>query len=440
MMRLPAERSSETRPSGRRDERRRTPSPRGWACCAAALLVVAACSGGATTSPISTTRSGTIGFGVLSCFTGILAPLGRAMLQGAQVAETAINSAGGVLGRQLAVTYADTGCDSTDAVPAVHQLLDGDRDAGIIGPETDDISSDELIVTTAKVPTEFQGGWTEFDHNTNPYLWRDSPSDSQLGVAMAVYAKRMGYDSAALMFYSDPGGQTFIQPITRTYTKLGGTVVANVTLPPDQPSYASQVAQVVAAHPQVIFTQTDAATAAVLFGDLARSGGSAIPVVGTDVTASGEYLKAITYPAAHDRLVSIYGASVTGSAADAFGSTFTARFGGASSPLPNANYAYDAAVSLALAMDQAGTTDGTTVVRSMTRVTNPPGTQCSTYATCLSALKAGKKINYEGASGDLDYNRFNNVFGPYGAFRATPGGDQNQVASMSAEELARATP
>jgi ABC-type branched-subunit amino acid transport system substrate-binding protein len=178
----------------------------------------------------------------------------------------------------------------------------------------------------------------------------------------------------------------------------------------------------------------------VLFGDLARSGGTAIPVVGTDVTASGEYLKAITYPAAHDRLVSIYGASVTGSAADAFGSTFTARFGGASSPLANANYAYDAVVSLALAMDQAGTTDGTTVVRSMTRVTNPPGTQCSTYATCLSALKAGKKINYEGASGGLDYNRFNNVFGPYGAFRATPAGDQNQVASMSAEELARATP
>ena len=55
----------------------------------------------------------------------------------------------------------------------------------------------------------------------------------------------------------------------------------------------------------------------------------------------------------------------------------------------------------------------------MTKVTNPPGTACYTYSSCLALLKAGKKINYEGASGDLDYNKYNNTFGPYGAFQAT---------------------
>jgi hypothetical protein len=76
----------------------------------------------------------------------------------------------------------------------------------------------------------------------------------------------------------------------------------------------------------------------------------------------------------------------------------------------------------------------------MSKVTNPPGTACYTYASCLALLKAGTKINYEGASGDLDYNQYNNTFGPYGAFKATSAGLEQQVSVMSAPALAAATP
>jgi neutral amino acid transport system substrate-binding protein len=97
-------------------------------------------------------------------------------------------------------------------------------------------------------------------------------------------------------------------------------------------------------------------------------------------------------------------------------------------------------ISLALADDYAKTTNGTTVAHDMTKVTNPPGTACYTYASCLALLKAGTKINYEGASGDLDYNQYNNTFGPYGAFKATASGLEQQVTVMSAPALAAATP
>jgi hypothetical protein len=76
----------------------------------------------------------------------------------------------------------------------------------------------------------------------------------------------------------------------------------------------------------------------------------------------------------------------------------------------------------------------------MTKVTNPPGTACYTYPTCLNLLKAGTKINYEGASGSLDYNAYNNTFGPYGAFQSSPSGVEQQVSVMSASALAAATP
>jgi hypothetical protein len=138
----------------------------------------------------------------------------------------------------------------------------------------------------------------------------------------------------------------------------------------------------------------------------------------------------------------VFGTSITGTASSAFLGLFDKLYPSqkAAGPLANANYAYDAVISLALADDYAKTTSGTTVAHDMTKVTNPPGTACYTYASCLSLLKAGKKINYQGASGNLDYNQFNNTFGPYGAFQSTPSGLEKQVYVMSAAALAAATP
>jgi ABC-type branched-subunit amino acid transport system substrate-binding protein len=402
----------------------------------ALVLVLTACG----TTSTSTTSGGPVTMGVLSCFTGTLASLGQAMLQGAQVAQKAINDAGGILGRQLNLAQADTQCDEADSVPALRKLLATQDLVGIIGPETQEINADAPIITAAKIPDEFQGGSTLFDHNANTFLWRDSPSDSQLGVAMALYAHKKGYHTAALLFYSDIAAQTFAQPITATWQKLGHQIVSNVIVAPDQTSYRTQVQQIINTHPDVIFTQTDAATAAVLFQNFKELDNLAIPFVGTDVTGVDEYLKAVTYAAANAHLISVYGTSVTGQAADAFNQVFAAKFGSTAQPLANANYAYDAVISLALAVDKAGSTSGPAINAAVNTVTNSPGTQCYTYKDCLNLLKAGTKINYEGASGDLNYNKYNNVFGPYGAFQANTSGQEKQVMLLSAPDLAAATP
>jgi branched-chain amino acid transport system substrate-binding protein len=414
---------------------------------AATALVVSACGGSSSSGGtggsgnIKTNSAGRIGYGVLSCFTGTLASLGQAMLQGSQVAQKVINDGGGVLGKQLDLTHADTQCDEADAVPAVRKLLATDNVTGIIGPETQEIAAVSPIVSAAKIPTEFQGGSTDFDKNANHYLWRDSPSDSQLGVAMAVYGQKKGYKKAALLFYSDIAAQTFAKPITATWQKLGNSIVANVTVAPDQTSYRTQVQSIIDAKPDVIFTQTDAATAAVLFQNFKELNNLATPIVGTDVTGGPDYLQAITYPIAHDHLISVYGTNATGAAADNFSKAFSAQNGASAQPLANANYAYDAVISLALAMDQAGTTDGPAVIDAMKKVTNPPGTACDTYADCLKGIKAGTKIKMDGASGNLIYNDFNNVFGPYGAFQAdASSGAEAQVQLLSASDLAAATP
>ena len=81
------------------------------AACAAAV-VLAACASSSTSggggSGGGSPSSGPVTYGVLSCFTGRLASLGQAMLQGSQVAVSEINAAGGVLGRKLQQVTGDT--------------------------------------------------------------------------------------------------------------------------------------------------------------------------------------------------------------------------------------------------------------------------------------------------------------------------------------------
>jgi ABC-type branched-subunit amino acid transport system substrate-binding protein len=410
-------------------------------CAAAVVLAACASSSSSSGSGGGSTSGGPITYGVLSCFTGRLASLGQAMAQGSQVAVSEINSAGGVLGRKLQMVTGDTGCDVADGVTATNQMLTKNV-SGVIGPETQEINGIEPILDANHIVDEFQGGDTARDHQSDPYFFRDSPSDSQLGVAMALYGHQQGYTKAVMLFYSDPAAQTFLKPVSDTFTKLGGTIVKTIIVTPDQSTYLSQVREAIAAHPQVIFTQEDPPTAAVLFREFGQLGGGSIPWIGTDVTSGSDFLKAITYPVAHNVLTSVYGTSVTGTANSAFINLFNQLFPGqkAAGPLANANYAYDAVISLALADDYAKTTNGTTVAHDMTKVTNPPGTACYTYASCLALIKAGTKINYQGASGDLDYNQYNNTFGPYGAFKVTASGLEQQVTVMSAPALAAATP
>jgi ABC-type branched-subunit amino acid transport system substrate-binding protein len=407
----------------------------------AAAVLLAACASSGTSSGAGGSSSGPVTYGVLSCFTGRLASLGQAMAQGAKVAQSEVNAAGGVLGRKVQLVTGDTGCDVADGVTAVNQMLTKSV-SGVIGPETQEINGVEPILDSNHIVDEFQGGDTARDHQSDPYFFRDSPSDSQLGVAMALYAHQKGYKRAVMLFYSDPAAQTFLKPVSDTFTKLGGTILKTVIVTPDQTSYLSQVRQVLGTHPQVIFTQEDPPTAAVLFREFKQLGGQAIPWVGTDVTSGSDFLKAIGLQTAHSVLTSVYGTSVTGAASGAFLHLFNKLYPSQATagPLANANYAYDSVISLALADDFAKTTNGTTVAHDMAKVTDPPGTACFTYSSCLKLLKAGTKINYEGASGSLDYNKFNNTFGPYGAFQASPGGIEQQVTVMSAPALAQATP
>jgi branched-chain amino acid transport system substrate-binding protein len=376
--------------------------------------------------------------GMLGPFTGFEADLGAAIAQGSRTAQLAVNEAGGVLGRPLHLDAGDTeGSGGQEAVEAINSLINLFHVVAIIGPEDMEYYPVRPIFTRFQIPTIVQGGDVSLDHETTPYFWRDSPSDSVMTVAMALYARKAGYTRAAMIMLTERSAQTMRDPLRRAFEKLGGTIVADISLQPGQTSYRSEVLKVINARPQVIFTETDPPSAAVMFANFRELNNLAIPFIGTDLTAGNAYLQAITYQVAHDHLTSIAGASP---ASKGVFERYYRRLYPGKDPVANAGYAYDAVVSVALAIDQARSTEGPKINAAMTMVTNPPGTTCNDYAACLALLNTGAKIKYEGASGSLVYNKFHNVFGAFGALRMDEQGRLRWIAIMKDSELAEATP
>jgi ABC-type branched-subunit amino acid transport system substrate-binding protein len=414
---------------------RRRPTVVKIACVAAALLTAAGCS----SSGSGGSSGGSITFGILHPFTGAYASVGEAALQGVTVAQAEINANGGILGKQLDLVHADTLGDPVDAVPAANSMIARNSPVAVVGPGGLEIGAIQRILDNDKIPFEFEGGDTAFDNTNDPMLWRDSPSDAQEGVAMAAFAIQKGWKHAAFMMSSITTAQDFIPFIESAYKKLGGTIVSNQVMTPGLTSYRSEVLKVVQAKPDVIFSQVEPPTAAVMTQNLKEINNLAIPIVASDTSAAAEWIKAVTPAVAHKAIYSCEGATATTPATAVFNKYFKKSFPG-KQPLASSIYAYDATITLALAIDKAGSTTGTTFAPDIPLITSPPGKVVYDYATALKAVKAGQDVNYEGGSGSMDYNQFHNVFGPYQLVQVDPTGNEQVVSTISAKTLEQDTP
>jgi ABC-type branched-subunit amino acid transport system substrate-binding protein len=410
------------------------------AACAVIVGVPALlATNGSSASAKSTAAGSTITFGVLHPFTGAYASVGEASLEGATVAASEINAAGGILGRKLVIDHADTLADPVDAVPAARHLIALSSPSAIIGPGGLEITAVQSILDTAKIPFEFEGGDTALDHTNDPMLWRDTPSDSQEGVAMALYALKKHYKRAAFMMSSISSAQDFIPVIRGAFVKGGGKIVGNAVLTPSLSSYRSEVISILKDKPQVIFTQCEPPTAAVLTKNLKELNNLKIPLIATDTSTAPEWIKAVTPAVAHSHVFSVQGATVKSKASPFFLKYFKKEYPG-QSPLASAPYAYDGTIALALAITKAKSTSGPTFAKDIQIVTSPPGTAVYSYKSGVVALKAGKKINYQGASGAMDYNKYHNVFGPFEVVNSTLSGKLKSIAVISGKAVQKGSP
>jgi len=376
-----------------------------------------------------------IHFTVLGADTGTYATFGQSMYAGAVDGLNAVNAAGGILGRKLILDKVDTHGDPADAVSSLQQEFAKNHPVAIIGPTTLEIFGVRPVITENKIPDMFNGGSTAFDHSTNPWIFRINPSDSQEAVAIAMYARQRGIKKAAILFTTEASQQELEPFLEKDFKALGGTVVSVTNVTPTQTSYNSEIIKLLASHPQAIIGQLDPPTAATFFHELTGLNGTKTPFIGTDVTAGGDWITAVGAHLAKQMVTSVEGATPTNPAGNAFNKLQQAAWHQAAPS--GANYAYDGVVDVALAIDAMKGTTGTDITKGLLKVSNPPGATAWTYAQGLSLLKAGKKINYDGASGPMDFNKWRNVSGPWVVVRATGAANDalNTVETITADQV-----
>ena len=344
-------------------------------------------------------------------FTGSKSLLSQWATHGTAVGIYEVNHGGGVLGHPLKSAYVDDAADSVDALPAFRKLMLS-HPTVVVGPFSPTI---EAVINQFKpnnVVDFMVGGLTTLDNMNYPYVFRTSSSDSNEAVAMAYYAISKGLKTASLIFDNSDNSQGFVAPLEQAFKALGGTIQQNITLTPGQSSYSTELTQAFAGKPQVIFDSMDSQTAATLFSDGQQLGYMNVPWIGDDLQSApqGAYAKAFG-PTASTMMTAALPSSP--STADNAFNHYLADYQSVwrtTSILPTSSNFYDSVVISALAMTYAKSTDPKVWVKDIVKVSNPPGKVCGTYKACVALIKAGKKINYDGAAGNDDFNKYHNVF------------------------------
>lgn len=410
---------------------------------ALALVVVGACSSAAGGG----SGSGTLVIGEFNPFTGPDAAFGPEMAGGCVPAIRLINANGGVLGHQLSCVQEDTRGDPADAVPAAQKMMATETSlVGVLGPSSDEALATVPLLNQGHVPMFADTGQAAFDHTSYAYFWRITPADDVKGYALALWAHKAGFTRAAAVFGNDAGAQSDVPTLVRAFTQLGGSIVYNKPVALDQSSYRSEIENLVAAHPQVIFTEVDPQTGATFLSELQQLHGL-MPVIGTEVTLQAPWLKAVSSAIGPGAMAKYFEgmqpyAPPQGPAWQAYNRSLLASAAQVPKPSqwsndPYSMTYYDGVNAMALAMIAAKSTSPAVFNKYIMQVTEPGSgkTIVNTFAAGKAALQAGKQIQYVGAGGPIAFNHWHNSTGAFEAARYVKG-NLVLVGSVSAAQIA----
>jgi branched-chain amino acid transport system substrate-binding protein len=388
----------------------------GLALAAASALAVAGCgSSGSSGSG----GSGTMNIGVIYPFTGANADQGAIGMAGCLTGVAEVNAAGGVLGSKFVCKSADTKGDPADATTAANQMMASDNPVMVIGA-SDDAVTTAPIVTAASVPNFATIGDPHFDHQTNQYFYRITPSDALQGVALGYWAATH-FQRPAAVFTSDLGAQTSVPPLRTKMTTLRHKLVADVTLAPGQSSYRTEIAKIIAAKPDALVSEMDPQSAATFFSEYLQLAGHLPVILGTQRTSNSDWIQAVLGAiggANYTKYVKAITPYVppTGASHAVYHKWLTTLGGKVQDPVqydqhPYAIADYDAINITALAMVEAKSTSPTVYNKFIVKVTaaSPGAMQVHSYAEGLKALKAGQQIQYMGAGGTLAFNQYHSA-------------------------------
>lgn len=351
------------------------------------------------TVPASTTTTDTaLKIGTLLPTTGALSYLGPPEIAGVNLAAKQINEAGGVLGKPVEVIHRDSGDTTTDiATQSVTSLL-GQGVSAIIGAASSGVSKTVINQITGAGVVQFSPANTSVDFTTwddKGLYWRTAPSDVLQGSVLGNYAASCGAQTIGMLVLNDSYGLGLGKKLKETFEGAGGKVVAEELFNEGDSQFSSQVDAVVAAKPDAI--------AVISF----VQGKSIIPLLtGKGIKPEQIFLvdgNTVDYSKDFQpgTLTKAHGTIPGTSAGDDFKKSLL-EIDPALKDFIYAGESWDAANLISLAAEAAKSTKGVDIAKQLQGVSKD-GEKCFSFASCVTLLRQGKDIDYDGQSGPVSF-------------------------------------
>jgi branched-chain amino acid transport system substrate-binding protein len=195
---------------------------------ALAALGAAGVADGALTQALAQDK--TIKVGALFPMSGPGSYFGAQDKQGVELALEQLNKTG-VDGYKFSVQYEDSSCGPLPATQAAKRLLEQFKPDVVIGEECSDATLAVMpIMEAAKIPLLNAGSSAiKVTEPGNPWTFRIMPNEVMQGVNIAENAyKRLNARSAVLLFENTNAGIGNAKVFNETFTKLGGSILAEI--------------------------------------------------------------------------------------------------------------------------------------------------------------------------------------------------------------------
>lgn len=372
---------------------------------------------------IPTAYTGEFRVGALNPLTGSGGPYGPGMLEAIRIAADEINATGGILGNRVVVYSEDTQTDPETAVRAAKKLIEVHKVLAILGTWSSGI-------TMSVLPLTRRAGIIEMNVSGAPAIsrigkltglvFRTQASNTQFGVIFAEIAKRAGYKRAATMAFNNPSGRGNTEEFVKNFKAAGGIITGGVVYEGGQASYRSELNRVLATKPEVIVLGSYMNDTMIILKDWYQLKKPVHFIAGAW--------------AVNPKLVKALGPEITKGiwAADTVPNTssrtyirFAEKFKKITGQNPEKNpYApkvYDQMILLGLAAEAAQSTDPQVFKTKIREISGPPGEVVYGFEEGLAGLKADKQIDFDGASGAIDFNESGDVSPTFGIYRVENG-------------------
>jgi branched-chain amino acid transport system substrate-binding protein len=364
--------------------------------------------------------------GAVLSVTGDLANIGSDQLEAVQLAIEEINKAGGVNGSELGVTNKDDGSDATTAgtaadalvalkVPVVFGAVGSGKTLAVAAKL---IPAKTVLISASSTSPEIS---TLADDN---YVFRTCPSDALQGKLVAKRALAKPFTKVAIIHIPDAYGTGLADSFAAAFTAGGGTVTVKQPYVEGQQSYVTLLGQVYMGNPEAILLVGYAVDGAQIINDyLTNYAAKNTFFYFTDGLEDPGFVSGVGASKFPNLLHEGTGPATLSSATYlAYAAAYKAKYNRDVRTGSFSQSAYDAVYLTALAM-AAGKASTAAAVRDNLTAVSSGGTKraAKDFATARDDAAAGKDIDFDGASGDLDLDSHGDPVAPYDVWKVANG-------------------